>query len=43
MPKKLFKRQRKGDLTNILHEGHELRERLFLVDRRGVIRYGERT
>ena len=43
MLKKLFKQQRKGDLTNILHEGHELRERLFLVDRRGVIRYGERT
>ncbi len=43
MPKKLFKQQRKGDLTNILHEGHELRERFFLVDRRGVIRYGERT
>ena len=43
MPKKLFKQPRKGDLTNILHEGHELRERYFLVDRRGVIRYGERT
>ena len=43
MPEKLFKQLRKGDLTNILHEGHELRERFFLADRRGVIRYGERT
>ena len=31
MLERLFKQQWMGDLTNILHEGHELRERYFLV------------